>query len=302
VFFFALGWFLISHMLEATVLPLELAYEHRNYLAAMGPCLLLSWGFWCAVPSLKPRSRAALAGLASLILAVQLASRASLWADEEQMAAYHLYHHPDSLRSVYHYANTQLRLGEAATDQEIAAQRLGRSRAYYEEMLRLDPRDMTALVTLLYLDSRYFSSLASERWVGELRLLAEHSPIRRNDKAALNLLLDCIARQVCDMSGETYAQLLQTLALRYPRSPLYLDLLARYYGQVEKDYPQAVHYHQQLLKAHPEYLEAYAGLAAWHSRNGERGQMLENLETLLRLDSGPSQVQRIKKLFAPSPG
>ena len=34
---FAIGWFFAGHALEATVIPLELYYEHRNYLPMAGP-------------------------------------------------------------------------------------------------------------------------------------------------------------------------------------------------------------------------------------------------------------------------
>ena len=35
-------WFLCSHLLESTVLPLELYFEHRNYLAMIGPLLTIA--------------------------------------------------------------------------------------------------------------------------------------------------------------------------------------------------------------------------------------------------------------------
>src|SRR5690606_579132 len=38
---FALAWFLIAHALESTFLDLELVFEHRNYLAALGPLMVL---------------------------------------------------------------------------------------------------------------------------------------------------------------------------------------------------------------------------------------------------------------------
>src|SRR5690606_21589294 len=37
-----LGWFFAAHLLTATVFPLELVHEHRNYFASMGLCLVLA--------------------------------------------------------------------------------------------------------------------------------------------------------------------------------------------------------------------------------------------------------------------
>ncbi len=136
----------------------------------------------------------------------------------------------------------------------------------------------------------------------ELSRLAGQHEMRRDDNAALGLLLDCLARRVCEMAGTSYQQMLRTLAARYPREPLYLDLLARYFGLVEQDYPQAIHTHRQLLAVHPGYLEAHAGLVAWYNRNGDRALLLEQLGTLLRLDPDPARVQYIKHSLARDSG
>jgi len=38
---FGILWFLASHLIESTVVPLELYFEHRNYLAMLGPLLIV---------------------------------------------------------------------------------------------------------------------------------------------------------------------------------------------------------------------------------------------------------------------
>jgi len=39
---FALLWFFVAHSMESSVIPLEIYFEHRNYLALLGPALALS--------------------------------------------------------------------------------------------------------------------------------------------------------------------------------------------------------------------------------------------------------------------
>ncbi|WP_275627637.1 hypothetical protein [Pseudomonas sp. 273] len=41
---FAVLWFLAAHVLESSVVGLELYFEHRNYIALFGPCLAIGWG------------------------------------------------------------------------------------------------------------------------------------------------------------------------------------------------------------------------------------------------------------------
>ncbi|MDR0529521.1 MAG: hypothetical protein LBG69_07940 [Zoogloeaceae bacterium] len=43
LFLFAWGWFIISHLMESTVISLELVFEHRNYFSFLG---FLAWGAW----------------------------------------------------------------------------------------------------------------------------------------------------------------------------------------------------------------------------------------------------------------
>ncbi len=40
---FGILWFFAAHVLEASFVPLELYFEHRNYLALLGPALILVW-------------------------------------------------------------------------------------------------------------------------------------------------------------------------------------------------------------------------------------------------------------------
>lgn len=42
---FGLAWFFISHLIESTFIPLELVFEHRNYLALVGILLIPSYYF-----------------------------------------------------------------------------------------------------------------------------------------------------------------------------------------------------------------------------------------------------------------
>ncbi len=40
---FAIAWFFVGHLIESTVLPLELYFEHRNYLPLLGIGVVISW-------------------------------------------------------------------------------------------------------------------------------------------------------------------------------------------------------------------------------------------------------------------
>lgn len=104
-------WFFAGHLLESTVLPLEIAHEHRNYLSSLGMLLALSQGLWVLYRH-YPQKRVMLATPALLLVVFSAITliRASQWSDEESFTFYEAHHHPNSPR-----AQMSLSLLHAAT-------------------------------------------------------------------------------------------------------------------------------------------------------------------------------------------
>lgn len=91
---FGLLWFLIGHALEGTLLPLELMFEHRNYLPSAG-LLLAAAGLLARAPLTAPALGAVSAAMAVTFGAMTWA-QAGNWASEERLYGYVLRHHPGS--------------------------------------------------------------------------------------------------------------------------------------------------------------------------------------------------------------
>lgn len=93
-------WFFAAHAMESTFIALEPVFEHRNYLALLGPALIVGW----YVPHLIRKSgslkRVALAGVAVLGLALPAltAVRANSWSSNLAFLRTQLLHHPGSFR------------------------------------------------------------------------------------------------------------------------------------------------------------------------------------------------------------
>jgi hypothetical protein len=107
LFAFAVLWFLGGHVLESTVLPLELYFEHRNYLPIIGPIFAL------CVYLIGRQGRVRQAGLAAIFLfllvnAYFLYVFASLWGESSLASRYWALRYPDSVRAVTSLATYQL--------------------------------------------------------------------------------------------------------------------------------------------------------------------------------------------------
>ncbi len=289
---FSMAWFVICHILESTLLPLELVYEHRNYLALLGPALGVAYLFWQIE---NPRLRHALAATTVVALAIQLLSRTTLWQEEMQFASYQRHHHQQSYRSNYHYANALLRLGEATSDSTEQALRLESARQAYIDSLAIEPDSLVSLVTLLYLDGRYFSFYESDRWLSQLHQAVSIRNLDASDPGAMDALLQCIQLAYCDQEITDFPKLAGRLVERYPQQPIYRHQLAAYLGGVEQNYEAAVLASKALVEAHPQFRDGYFGLYSGYVAQGEAGQALlalrdmfkrhRTLKTLVKLGS-----------------
>lgn len=91
----ALLYFLAGHLLESTVIPLELYFEHRNYQ----PAMLLALPLVAYLFQLQPRLRATLLVLLLALPTAVLAWQVSIWKDSLGLALYWVKIHPDSMRA-----------------------------------------------------------------------------------------------------------------------------------------------------------------------------------------------------------
>jgi hypothetical protein len=102
-----IAWFLCAHPLTATVIPLELVFEHRNYFASAGVCLALADILLLAPHKLSwRRGGAIVAGFLLLLFAACTHLRATEWSDPLRFSHSEARKHPLSARATYEYART----------------------------------------------------------------------------------------------------------------------------------------------------------------------------------------------------
>lgn len=107
---FAVLWFAAGHLIESTVIPLELYFEHRNYLAMIGPILAVVIVLVTAPGDLRKPLRAAL--LAWIGLTAFLGHQAArTWGDELAQAELWAQQRPQSTRAAQTLASALVKLG-----------------------------------------------------------------------------------------------------------------------------------------------------------------------------------------------
>ncbi|MBE7927343.1 tetratricopeptide repeat protein [Pseudomonas saudiphocaensis] len=124
----AILFFLAAHLMESTVIGLELYFEHRNHLASL--FLFLPLAYYGVICSARFKLLPLLAVVVLGILASMTWLRASLWSDSDKLELYWVQSATDSPRAINAVAAHYLNHGdyEKANDYLLAAsQRLSHS-------------------------------------------------------------------------------------------------------------------------------------------------------------------------------
>ena len=112
--FFGLLFFLVGHLLESSLIYLELYFPHRNYVPAFGLYFALSGLF---VYAIQHQSRVISFGIASYLVAFALVlfSTTSLWGNPLLAAEIWWKQHPESSRATQFLANAHYKIGDRGT-------------------------------------------------------------------------------------------------------------------------------------------------------------------------------------------
>ncbi|MGH8403497.1 MAG: hypothetical protein ACRESO_08875, partial [Gammaproteobacteria bacterium] len=113
---FGILWFFTGQLLESTIFPLEIAFEHRNYLADMG-VLVAVFGFILTEPSryLKLPLRAGILVAFTLTFGALTGMRAYIWRSTPSLVQVQAANHPRSPYATY-------ALGEELTNEVLAGE------------------------------------------------------------------------------------------------------------------------------------------------------------------------------------
>jgi tetratricopeptide (TPR) repeat protein len=99
VFSLGLLWFFAGHLMESTVIPLEIAYEHRNYLPMLGVLLAIVHVINYGCYKLGHRKLWGILPAFMLLVGGTTYVRAEQWSTYQSFYLYEVLHHPDSART-----------------------------------------------------------------------------------------------------------------------------------------------------------------------------------------------------------
>ncbi|HET7174632.1 MAG TPA: hypothetical protein VFK21_01370, partial [Gammaproteobacteria bacterium] len=194
---FGIAWFFAGQLMESTVFPLELAYEHRCYLPDLGLLIALT----SVIYPLESRARYPIAryGLLGMMLGITATLtfvRAYDWRDNLSFAANEAKHHPASVYATYMLGQTYANLAlfgdgsqyQNAVDSLNAASAVPNSGVIPDVSLILVEAQLKGEV-----DPAILKRIASK---------LSHRRITASDIQGLNALTDCADRHNCRLPAD----------------------------------------------------------------------------------------------------
>ena len=223
LFSLAVLFFLAGHLLESTVLGLELYFEHRNYLPAAFLFLPMASGLHTLGQSSRKAIPAGIAVLIVALLAFLTWNRAQLWADSDRLQLYWATSATNSPRAQNAVAAYYIRQGlidDAQRQIQEAAERLPDS----------------SLLTMRLLLQKVWIEQATDADFAQAAGRLAHQPFDAQTVMALRTLVEKVVEPKQPSLYRTASmRLLDGLGenAAYNKLPLFLRLVPHLRGQID---------------------------------------------------------------------
>ncbi len=298
---FCVGWFLAGHVLESTVIPLELVHEHRNYLPSLGIVLLIvpifdflqamrvdkKYAFLVLLPFL------AYSGFLTGLRAHQYGSD---WRRVQTEAVYH----PESPRNLYAAGAQWAEVYAANRDNSYA---YSAANFHIEKTIQLDHNFMAGFFGRIYLDCLAGKAVEEEKLEALTTRLATKA-FAPGDQGHLHAFKEfMVAHPHC--LTRTQIERVFDAALSNPKvvpglKAIFLSWYADYFWLREQDWKAAKKVLLESLHHAPGVASNRLKLAQIEILSGlpvDRERLRKELERLPRGALSPEEVQTIAELL-----
>lgn len=206
-------WFFVCHFLTSNVIPLELAFEHRNYLALLGPVLAACEGISRLTHRLHGDAAFGLGLAPVLALAGLCLIQVSTWGHPFHLSAALAGRNPDSPRANYAFG-AQL---HSAAQGDTTSPQWTLARRQFEVAARLPGSSALADQALVIMDSSQGSPVSEELWrMLESKLLG--SRLVPENVSALHSVVACRLASRCEIPDKAVLGLLQRMQEVHPEA------------------------------------------------------------------------------------
>jgi tetratricopeptide (TPR) repeat protein len=244
----ALGllWFFAAQALTATIVPLELVFEHRNYFASLGVLLALADLLLLVPSNARARRICAVAGASAIVvLGTLTALRAREWSDPVAFAFAEAQKHPDSPRAVYYLGWVLTAASKYQPDSPYVQPALDA----FERARRLPDANALPDSGSLLLAARTGRPLDPAWWRHMQQRLAR-GPIGPQETSSLAVLVNCDIKGYCRFPPADMLATFGAALSRGPNAEVY-NIYANYVWNAAGDHELGLRLWQEAKRIQP---------------------------------------------------
>jgi hypothetical protein len=188
LFCFGIAFFLAGHALESTIVPLELVFEHRNYLPGIG-LLIGSIYMLMNFPGhfLRKEAAAVFLGLFVLFLVAGAFAESAKWSNVQEQLIAAVRANPDSHRINYELGYLYLNVATRTPDPKAT---LEASSRYFRTSTSLDERATRGHIGFILAESQLGNEL-DQAIVDDLTSRLEHRVLTHDTFVDVSMLTEC---------------------------------------------------------------------------------------------------------------
>lgn len=249
---FGILWFYAAHLLESTIIALEIAHEHRNYLALLGPVCIVIGLFETVRTKLQWRRTQWMLATVGIIFAGTAAARADEWRDYNSFFRYEAIHHPRSPRIQMGMSILLEAQGQNAA--AIAAIR---------RAIKLDPKEVGYMLDL-YISSAHVGTLPTPAEQERTIELLKSEPISATAFLALQQIAACLQTSCASLQIplETWARTVLQRSGALAADKSYYNYLLGLACGAQGKIAEAIKYFWLSSEQDPAYLHPLFALAS----------------------------------------
>jgi protein O-mannosyl-transferase len=273
---FGVLWFFIMHLLVSSIFPLEMVFEHRNYLPSVGVLLALFGLVLHGTPA------TALAGVRTLLVLGLIGFygfvcvlRVGEWSDPLRQAYFEANRQSDSPR-----AQHELGLVLAVLAPDAQSGQFEEAMKRFELAAGLPGSTLSPLQALLFEHGRYGLPV-DDRWWAQMREYVRTRPL---DLSALGRLLEAQLTGVIRLDTAELGELLRQAWLHNLRRSRVVAMYARFLFNVEGDVIRADRLLQRSVALSPRSAVRWTELIHFQLLTGQYAEARSGVERLRELN------------------
>ena len=296
---FGITWFFLGHSLESTIIPLELRFEHRNYLPSFGIIFALIIGlyeFFRKHEKLKYFSILVLFWVLSVSTVTLL--RSIQWENEFTLASYDVERYPDSVRTNLIMGSVYQNVYSKTKDDQTKLLIYNDGIKYFEKAGELNPNSIVPIIAKSSFTCIH-SDIYPKNELQDIKYKVRHNLFGPEPLNAIISLSRYAIDGKCNIAKDDYLQImygaLSNKSLKGKHKAQILVLLADYYGAIMQDIETAINLMKEAVKEQPKNLAFRIDLSKLLLVNNDYEGALAEIKNLHKLNKYGTYTNTINK-------